>query len=568
MRSEAAVRQSVGVPADSRPVTPRHRWGRRGLLALGVLVALVGLTVLLNACSVHAVPGNSDGATVILEGQSFAHGHLMLSGWALSLDSFWLLDVLFYAVFVLASGVRPELLNLVPAAIAALVVLVSVRLAVLGSRRAPAVVAGGVVVALLALPTHLLAALYLQGPLHVATALWCLVAFLLLRRLRFDLAFAGAVVLLAAGIVSDLQALFFGTVPVALAGLTLMLRRRSLRPGHVPLLAALASGVLAWVVREVARAIGTFYVNSPQQAVTRSEVLTNVHLAFTYTAHLLGVGSAALVTGGNPVALENVHVIGALVVAAGALAAVVRLVLGVVSGDPRDAAAPGTGGAGLFERLFVPAASADLSVAGDAFLDDVLVFAMVAAGLIFIALTQAPAWPYARYLSAAVIYGAILAGRFLARLVSGLRQGWLSRSLAAVAVAVIALFGVTVAVNLNQPPPPQYAAGLATFLEQHHLHSGLGDYWSSSITTVESRQAVRIRPVIAGLDGRLVPYPRNSEPSWFRGRYRFFVFQPPTPFGGANQTAAELTFGKPAQIYAIPGFIVLVWSSPHALPHT
>jgi hypothetical protein len=43
-------------------------------------------------------------STVVLEGQSTSAGHLTVHGWALSLDSFWTVDVLFNALVVLVAG--------------------------------------------------------------------------------------------------------------------------------------------------------------------------------------------------------------------------------------------------------------------------------------------------------------------------------------------------------------------------------------------------------------------------------------------------------------------------------
>ena len=86
--------------------------GRRSLRRAAVVLLLgAGLAVLgalLYAASVHAAPGNSDGATVILEGKALSGGNLTLRNWALSMDSFWLVDVPFYAVAVLLAGVKPQ----------------------------------------------------------------------------------------------------------------------------------------------------------------------------------------------------------------------------------------------------------------------------------------------------------------------------------------------------------------------------------------------------------------------------------------------------------------------------
>src|ERR1700722_10838730 len=54
-----------------------------------VLIGLPALVALFYVASVHSLAGDSDGATVVLEGQAMSGGHVMLHGWALSLDSFW-----------------------------------------------------------------------------------------------------------------------------------------------------------------------------------------------------------------------------------------------------------------------------------------------------------------------------------------------------------------------------------------------------------------------------------------------------------------------------------------------
>jgi hypothetical protein len=50
-------------------------------MAVVAIAAVFGLFLLLYAVSEHAGPGNSDGATVVLEGQAMAHGNILLNGW-------------------------------------------------------------------------------------------------------------------------------------------------------------------------------------------------------------------------------------------------------------------------------------------------------------------------------------------------------------------------------------------------------------------------------------------------------------------------------------------------------
>jgi len=64
--------------------------------------------------SAHALPPNSDGATVLLEVRALARGNLLLHGWRLSLNWFWAVDAPFSALAYLLVGLRPALPHVVP----------------------------------------------------------------------------------------------------------------------------------------------------------------------------------------------------------------------------------------------------------------------------------------------------------------------------------------------------------------------------------------------------------------------------------------------------------------------
>ena len=164
--------------------------------AVGGFLVLVAI---LYVSARHAFAGDSDGATVVLQGQAMGSGNLTLHGWALSLDSFWTVDAVVYMLVELVTGVRGMLLFLVPAMIAACVVVVGVLLARDGRRGIAGVAAATTVVVVLGLPSHVLANVFLRGPLHVGTALLCLCAFAGLRSGRFGWGWVAAVLCLAAG---------------------------------------------------------------------------------------------------------------------------------------------------------------------------------------------------------------------------------------------------------------------------------------------------------------------------------------------------------------------------------
>ena len=157
----AGLADRLEPPDTPQTLTKTHsRRPRKVATAAAAAIGLVGLVFLLYAASIHANPGDSDGASVILEGQAMAHGHFLLHGWGLSLDSFWLVDALLYTVAVLLGGLRPGLLYAVPAILAALVIVAGVLMAREGRRGAAAVAGGAAVFVLLALPTHAMAVFF------------------------------------------------------------------------------------------------------------------------------------------------------------------------------------------------------------------------------------------------------------------------------------------------------------------------------------------------------------------------------------------------------------------------
>ncbi len=142
------------------------------MLVLGVVA--VALFVGLDAAAARAFAGNSDGATVVLEGVAIRHGHLLLGGWDLSFDSFWGIDAGVYAAVSLFLGLHRDLLVVVPALLALGIIALGVAVAWRGRALRVAVIASLVVVVVLGMPSPMLAFFLLQGPWHVGTALLCL----------------------------------------------------------------------------------------------------------------------------------------------------------------------------------------------------------------------------------------------------------------------------------------------------------------------------------------------------------------------------------------------------------
>jgi len=175
-------------------------------------------------------------------------------------------------------------------------------------------------------------------------------------------------------------------------------------------------------------------------------------------------------------------------------------------------------------------------------LDDVLIIAMFGSALTFVVLAVNGV-AGARYLVAAVVFASVLAGRIVAQAWHQLRPGRATRTICVLGAAVSLWFAAGLGYTLAQPAPVQSASALASFLEVHHLRNGVGGYWTASITTVESRGAITVRPVWADPDGKLGRYMKLSTATWYSGQhFQFLVYSTPT-YQGVDTVSATQTWG-------------------------
>jgi hypothetical protein len=514
----------------------RSRFLRATLM---VLLSAAGLA-LLTSLSKHAVANNSDSSTVVLEGYAMVHGNPLLHNWSLSLDSFWTVDAPFYGLGYLLIGLRPVLVNFIPALLGLLVIVFGACVARDGVRGRAALIAVSAVTVLLILPNHALAYFLLQGPWHIGTALWCILAFWGLRSSNFGWGWVAAVVFLAAGLLGDIQMLALGVLPILAAGVVAMARTRDWRNGLAPISAAFAGVGVAEGIREIALQIGTFTFDESHHTAKAAQVAHNLGHLLRWGEAMLGVGEGPFGGVHVPLVLELAHVIAALCILACLAVAALGLLRGAVLGQNRGGSSE-------------PAAWR---------LDDLLVLGIVGDVAVFEVLTLSNNILYARYLTVGVIFSAILAARILGRTSLALPTGLASRTAAAAAVVITSLFGLEVARELSAPIQTQPVIALDKFLLAHNLRSGVGDYWAASVVSVQSEGAIQIRPVVANLQKIIVPDGRQATASWYeRKHFQFLVYQN-DPYGRVDAVTVAGTFGTPETTWVVGTYHVAIWTHP------
>ena len=201
-------------------------------------------------------------------------------------------------------------------------------------------------------------------------------------------------------------------------------------------------------------------------------------------------------------------------------------------------------------------------------ISQILLVAMVVNVVLYVPSTLADATDLnAREFAVVLPFGAVLAGRTLAAGLlarpardhaGGTRFGWRRWIAAAVAAGYAASLGWAAA----RPAVPPMNARLAAFLADHHLTSGIGGYWLSSVVTVGSDGAVTIRAVTPG---NLSPDLWEAKRSWYdpaSHKATFLVTDSASGFFNHWQPRASAlaALGQPARTYHVGIYTVYVWN--------
>lgn len=298
-------------------------------------------------------------------------------------------------------------------------------------------------------------------------------------------------------------------------------------------------------MRVVTHIFDTFNIASANPTAPPARFPANIGLIGVWGVHMLGIGGGDFGTGGAPGPLQAIHVLGVVAVVVGVIAAGLGLTRGMRHGH---------------------AASVDPTESWR--LDDLLVIAFVADLAVFVLFTTTSTdQTFSRYLTGAVAFGAILAGRAVGGVVHTLRSSWIRRGGALLGVAVLVAFGAGTAFTVTAPAPGRPYEQLGAFLQAHHLDRGIGDCWSASVTTVATGQSVTVRPVIADATDRIVSYERQSSTLWYTGQsFQFLVYDTAHLWGNVNLVSASKTFGPTTRTYVVGTYRVLVWNHPVSVP--
>ena len=538
------------VPAGTRG--PAGRASVRRLLGAAAAVLAVALLFVAYLQMSRTYPENSDESNDLLMAWDMLHGNLLLHGWYLSDVSFITTELPQYLMLERFFGLHTDTAHIAAAMTYTLVVVLAVLLARGGA-------GAGRTSGRAAAPRMLLTAGLMFAPQlgvgvfvlllslgHIGTAVPLLLTWLVIDRLRPLWAVPVIVgVLLTWVLVADPLVLLVGIIPlVAVCAIRiareLSLAQRRGGPGWVRgalraracelslAVAAIIAVGLASAVTRLLRASGGFFLHPvPYQ-------LAPVH---TWPKH-------AWVTGEGLLALFGARPQGP----AAALAfALLHL-------------------AGVALVAWAMARVARHFISWPDMISQILLVAMVINVVVYVPSTLANATDLnAREFAVVLPFGAVLAGRTLAAGLAASMRGASrrrARATALLAGALLVGYGASLAYAAAQPAVPAANARLATFLAAHHLTSGIGGYWESSVVTVGSNGAITIRAVVPGT---LQPDLWEAKGSWYdpgQNRATFLVTDSARGFFNHWQPdrAALAALGQPARIYHFGPYTVYVWN--------
>ncbi len=547
----SALPAAAPAGGDAGPPESRGRASARRLLAAAAAVLAVALLFVAYLQVSRTYPENSDESNDLLMAWDMLHGNVLLHGWYLSDVSFYTTELPQYLTLERFFGLHTDTAHIAAAMTYTLVVVLAVLLA--RGRVGPGQVSRREARLRMLLTAGLMFApqlgvgvfILLLSLGHIGTAVPLMLTWLVIDRLQgFKPRWLVPVVvglLLTWVLVADPLVLVVGIIPLVAVCAMRVARdlaqqrggpgwvRASLREHWYELSLAVAAVLaegLASVVSRLLRASGGFFLHPvPYQ-------LAPVH---TWPKH-------AWVTGEGLLALFGAKPQGP----AAALAFALLHLAGVA----------------LVAWAMVRVARHFLSWPD--MISQILLVAMVINVVAYVPSTLADATDLnAREFAVVLPFGAVLAGRTLAPgLLAGIRGRRRAMAATLLAGALLAGYAASLGYAAAQPSVPPANARLAAFLAAHHLTSGIGGYWESSVVTVGSDGAVTIRAV---LPGTLQPDLWEAKGSWYDAgpnRATFLVTDSAPGFFNHWQPspAALAALGRPARTYHVGPYTVYVWN--------
>lgn len=531
--TEGSERAAPGLGDAGRTGLPRRFWrwcGRhpRAVWAAGLALAALVL-FLLYFRDAQTIGQSSDSGGIALQAWDLWHGNPILRGWWLSDECFYTIDLPMNAVVQMVVGLRPVTVHIYAAVDYVVVLLLAGLLARGRACGRQGIVRMLLTVGIMLAPSTVLGSrILLQGPDHVGTQIAVLATFLVIDRAAERWWVPVAVgVLLTVAQVNDVQATFSAAAAVGAAcGVRACSEvARWQRPPRERwydaslVVAAVVSFALAHLIVAGIHAAGGFYLPGPKNGLGFAPISTMPAHTWATVYNVLILFGADFI--GQPMGISAIF----------ALLHLVGVALGF--------GALWIGARGFFSRMD-------------------RVNQMLVAGTVFILIAgafglYADAVTGAHDIIPVLPFCAVLAGRLFGERLAALR---LEPVLAAGLVVMLA----ALAYNDIQPKAVPPSTQLAAWLEAHHLTMGLGGYWESNITTLDTGGRVRM---VSTVGNGTTAQEYESSAEWFNpAKYQanFVVaYSASTDPSPVKPSVVRAWYGPPAHVYHFEDYTIMVY---------
>jgi hypothetical protein len=481
----------------------------------------------------------------LLQGSDMAHGNILLNHWYSGDDSYWAIDSALFAIGVLVVGTKVVLAHVVAAFVWSSLIVVACVVATTGLRRRRSVAAIATIVVTLGLPCALFARFLSASDVHIATTLVALLAFIGLREGRMGWGWFGAVVLLAAGLLSDPLIIAYALVPAFVVGVLDSVRTRHWVHGLSTASAPVASLALAVVTRKAAEHFGTYRISIGTNLVPPSARIENVHALVPNVLSLLGF-DGSFSANRIPWELAVFRFFGVLSIGAGFIVGLACLLLGVLNGQPRT----NVQGMAMRSRSSYR-------------LNDLLVLGVLGGDATFVAFRYDASG--LRYLTTGIVFSTILGAMLIGHLVDLVKVDRVRSIGLALAVVILSTNAACAGIFLSRSAPISPYPRLSAFLVHHDLVRGIGDYWTSAPVTLYSNEKVTVRQVLPTFAGGIGPYLNGAKSTWYVGTFQFLVYDTRQFEGQLIQHAPRFPFAVVAHTYREGTFRIVVWKQPQKM---
>lgn len=499
--------------------------------------------------------GDSDNAYLVIAGNAIAKGNYLLHGYYLSsLDPFYSIDMFVNALFVKLLGFRPVVMHIAPLFLFLVFIFVSLLYLFDLKKKdenGPAFKTGlFLFIAFLVFPSRGFAFWALQEGMHLSAVIVSLAAFLLIdkfRKTRSYLFLISGFLVLTAGFANDNVNVVICGVPLIVLSLYYIFKeafvnKRALNDNynrnakHIinVYVFIIVSVIAAFSLKELIfyeiKAHGGFIL-APSGLVIAfvrlRYIINNIYLYINGMLTLLGVNLFGKYLFNLKTIIEIFKIVGLIIFVYGIISAAKKIK------KPKD-------------KDFI-----DLLLLGGMFF---MSFAFL--------LSQMPVnGASSRYLMPVAVFGFILAIRnfgystFINNFADVKddikKSAAIDKDVKAVflkiaAAVMLITYSGSFILNAGAVIPKSPVKPLGKWLIKHDLTYGYGTYWDGGIVTLETKDRVKIRQLIATGDG-IIPYKWLCNKKWYKKKGFFVIYT--EHFIWFNRQAIINAFGNPSKIY-------------------